>query len=68
MKSTALLIAIIAMAPMPTFAEGKVIDGCEVIQVEGTNYFNKADPACVFNHASAKEDRDDRLADLLEDL
>lgn len=46
MKTTILALTLIAIAA-PISA--KTIAGCEVVQVEGANYFNKADPSCVFN-------------------
>ena len=65
MKATILTAAMIGAILLPSlaFATGKVVDGCEIVTVEGTNYSNKVDPRCVFA-SFPKSDKDDREAAL----
>ena len=58
-----LAFSMIATASAATADTGKVVDGCEIVLVEGTNYYNKADPTCVFA-SFPKSDKDDREAAL----
>lgn len=59
MKLTIAALALVAMINAPAFAI--TMDGCEIVQVEGANYFNKADPSCKFASFPAS-DKDDRIA------
>lgn len=54
------LIGAILM-PFAAFADTKIVDGCEIVTVEGTNYSNKVDPRCVFA-SFPPADKDDRAA------
>ena len=65
MKATILTAAMIGALLMPfaAFADTKIVDGCEIVTVEGTNYSNKVDPTCVFA-SFPKSDKADREAAL----
>ena len=56
-----LMQAMIVMAAIAAPAFAKIVDGCEIVQVEGANYFAKVDPGCAFA-SFPKSDKDDRKA------
>jgi len=49
------------LLPSLAFADPRIVDGCEIVTVEGTNYSNKVDPRCDFA-SFPKADKDDRAA------
>ncbi len=63
MKTTILTAAMIGAILLPSlaFADPRIVDGCEIVTVEGTNYSNKIDPSCDFASFPAA-DKDDRAA------
>ena len=50
MKLTIILASALtgALLTVPAFADTKIVLGCEVKTVPGTNYSNKVDPNCQF--------------------
>jgi hypothetical protein len=49
--------ALAALLTSVTFAAAdiSVVDGCAVVKVEGTNYYNKADPNCAFGQTATQQ-------------
>lgn len=54
-----LMQAMIVMAAVAAPAFAKIVGDCEIVQVEGANYFAKVDPRCTFA-SFPKADKDDR--------
>ena len=51
MKTTIITAALLGALLLPTltFADTRIVNGCEVATVPGTNYSNLVDPTCVMD-------------------
>lgn len=60
MKLTIIATAVLLgafIAPVAAFAETKVIDGCEMTLIDGSNAYTKVNPTCNADTTSADDSR-----------